>query len=201
MKKIVLIAFMLAICVATGRAQESRQDISISGTVLIPPFRASQTAVQASAQREFGTLVSYRFMVTPTSAFEGNFGMTYQGKMNYRIQNTNHYQINNRTTEISGAYVRSFTFKNFNPFAEAGGGAFIFLPVRDAETTSLDVKQVTEIGAIYGAGIAYEVSPSFDIRAEYRGLVVKVPSFGVSQLVTNKWYNIYAPSIGVAYHF
>ncbi len=54
---------------------------------------------------------------------------------------------------------------------------------------------------IYGAGIAYEVSPSFDIRTEYRGLVLKVPSFGVSQLVTNKWYNIYAPSIGVAYHF
>ena len=56
MKKIVLIAFMLAICVATGRAQESRQDFSISGTVLIPPFRASQTAVQASAQREFNAV-------------------------------------------------------------------------------------------------------------------------------------------------
>jgi len=28
-----------------------------------------------------------------------------------------------------------------------------------------------------------------------------VPTFGLNQLVTNKWYNIYAPSIGVAYHF
>ena len=31
---------------------------------------------------------------------------------------------------------------------------------------------------MYGAGIAYEISPSFDIRAEYRGFVTKVPTFG-----------------------
>ncbi len=35
MKKIALIAFLLAACAAAGRAQESRQDISLSGTVLI----------------------------------------------------------------------------------------------------------------------------------------------------------------------
>ena len=43
---------------------------------------------------------------------------------------------------------------------------------------------------MYGAGIAYEISPSFDIRAEYRGFVTKVPTFGYSQFDTNKWYNI-----------
>jgi opacity protein-like surface antigen len=63
------------------------------------------------------------------------------------------------------------------------------------------VKQQTEIGAMYGAGIAYEISPSFDIRAEYRGLVSKVPTFGNTQFTTNKWYNIYNPVVGVAYHF
>jgi outer membrane immunogenic protein len=46
MKKIALIAFLLAVSVAAGRAQESRQDISISGTALIEPFIASSTDVQ-----------------------------------------------------------------------------------------------------------------------------------------------------------
>jgi len=46
----------------------------------------------------------------------------------------------------------------------------IFLPIRNTGTTSLDVKQQTDIGALYGAGIAYEISPSFDVRAEYRDL-------------------------------
>lgn len=201
MKKIAVIAFLLAVSVAAGHAQESRQDISISGMALIPPFIGSQTDVQVNAQREIGALASYRFMLTPTFAVEGNYGMTYQAKMFYTVSNTNYVQVNNRTTEASGAIVRSFVYKNFNPFVEAGGGAFIVLPVRDAETTSIDVKQQTELGAIYGVGIAYEVSPSYDIRAEYRGMVMKVPTFNFDLLKTNKWYNIYAPTIGVAYHF
>jgi opacity protein-like surface antigen len=65
----------------------------------------------------------------------------------------------------------------------------------------LDVKQQTGVGGLYGAGIAYEISPSFDIRAEYRGIVTKVPTFGDSQLDTKRWYNIYYPAVGVAYHF
>src|SRR5580704_9667449 len=46
MKKIALIAFLLAVGVAAGRAQESRQDVSVSGIALINPFIASQTDVQ-----------------------------------------------------------------------------------------------------------------------------------------------------------
>lgn len=200
MKKIALIALLLAVCVAAGRAQESRQDISLSGTALIEPFVASSTTVQVHSNTAYGGLLSYRFMLTPSSALEANYGITYQNKINYYV-NPNHYQVNTRTQEISAAYVRSFTFKKFNPFVEAGPGAMIFLPIRNSGTTSLDVKQQTQIGGLYGGGIAYEVSPSFDVRAEYRGFVTKVPTFGLSQFATNKWYNIFIPTVGVAYHF
>ncbi len=201
MKKIALIAFLLIVCVAAGSAQESRQDISLSGTGLVEPFIASSTDVQVSANRAFGALVSYRFMLTPSSAIEANYGMTYQNKIHYVLSNTNNYTVLTRTQEMSGAYVRSFNFRKYNPFIEAGPAAFIFLPIRNSGTTSLDVKQQTDIGAIYGAGIAREISPSFDIRAEFRGMVTKVPTFGDTTLSTNKWYNIYNPTIGVAYHF
>lgn len=200
MKKIAFFVFLLAVCVATGRAQESRQDISISGTGLIEPFIASSTTVQVHSNTAYGALASYRFMLTPSSALEVNYGITYQNKINYYV-NPNHYQVATRTQEISGAYVRSFTYRKFNPFLEAGPGAFIFLPIRNSGTTNLDVKQQTSVGGLYGGGIAYEISPSFDIRAEYRGFVTKVPTFGLSQFATNKWYNIYMPVVGVAYHF
>ncbi len=87
--------------------------------------------------------------------------------------------------------------------SEAGLGALIFLPIRNSGTTTLDAGQQTEMAGLYGAGIAYEISPSFDIRAEYRGLVTKVPTFRdtLDNLGTNKWYKIYDPVIGVAYHF
>ena len=201
MKKIALIAFLLVVCAAAGRAQESRQDISLSGTGIYEPFRASSTDVQVSTNVGEGAMVSYRFMLTPSSALEANYGITYANKFHYLVSNTNNYLVNTRTQEISFAYVRSFTFRKWNPFVEAGPGVLIFLPIRNSSTTSLDVKQQTGIGGLYGAGIAYEISPSFDIRAEYRGIVTKVPTFDDSELTTNKWYNIYVPTVGVAYHF
>jgi outer membrane immunogenic protein len=201
MKKIASVVLLLAVCVAAGRAQESRQDVSISGIGLIEPFISSSTDVQVSSRYALGALASYRFMLTPSSALEVNYGITYQNPIHYVISNTNHYVVNTRTQELSGAYVRTFNYRKFNPFVEAGPGALIFLPIRNSGTTSLDVKQATGVGAMYGAGFAYEISPSFDIRAEYRGFVTKVPTFGDSQFTTNKWYNMYIPTLGVAYHF
>ena len=201
MKKIVFALFLLAVCAATGRAQESRQDASISANALIFPFVASSTNVQVHSNYALGMLGSYRFMLTPSSALEVNYGITYQNTFRYVVGNTNVVLVNTRTQEISGAYVRSFTYKKFNPFVEAGPSATIFLPIRNSGTTSLDVKQQTSVGGLYGGGIAYEISPSFDIRAEYRAFVTKVPTFDNNQFTTNKWYNIYIPTLGVAYHF
>jgi opacity protein-like surface antigen len=200
MKKIAIIAFLLAVGVAAGRAQESRQDVSLSGTGLIEPFIASQTDVQVHSNTAYGGLVSYRFMLTPSSALEVNYGITYQNTITFHT-NPNVYKVLTRTQEISGAYVRTFNFRKFNPFVEAGPGAMIFLPIRNSGTTSMDVKQQTGVGAMYGAGVAYEISPSFDIRAEYRGFVTKVPNFGLTNFNTNKYYNVFNPTLGVAYHF
>jgi opacity protein-like surface antigen len=203
MKKIAVFLFFVAMGAAAGHAQESRQDLSISGIGLIEPFIASQTDVQVSANRAFGALVSYRFMLTPTAAVEVNYGITYANKIHYVISNTNHYIVNTRTQEISGAFVKSFNYKKFNPFVEGGPSGIIFLPIRNTGTTTLNAKQQTQAGGMYGAGIAYELSPSFDIRAEYRGYVTKVPTFNdsVDNFTTNKWYNVFVPTVGVAYHF
>jgi len=209
MKKIVLLVSMLAAFVAASDAQESRQDISLSGTALIEPFMSSSTTVQVHSNAAYGAVLSYRFMLTPNSALEASYGLTYQNSIHYFSPNFGclpsgicpGYKVLTRTEEISGAYVRSFVFKNWNPFVEAGPGGFIFLPIRNSGTTNIDTKQQTEVGGIYGAGIAYEVSPSFDIRAEYRGWVTKVPTFGIDKFATNRWYNISVPTIGVAYHF
>jgi opacity protein-like surface antigen len=208
MKKIALLVLLLATGVAAGRAQESRQDISLSGQALIPPFIASSTDVQVHSNRGFGALASYRFMLTPTSALEVNYGITYKNVFRYVGPNFSEgLNIPARVQEISGAYVRSFVFKNFNPFVEAGPTGLIFLPIVNSGLQVLDTKQQVSIGAMYGAGIAYEISPSFDIRAEYRGLVTKVPNFGQTNgnsgynFTTNRWFNMFDPTVGVAYHF
>ena len=201
MKKIVSIVFLLIVCVAAGRAQERRQDVSISGTVLLEPFKEGTTDVSVAANRGFGALASYRFMLTPTSAVEANYGIDYRNMLHYVISNTNHYDICVRNQEISAGYVRSFVFKNFNPYLEAGPAGMIFGPIRDACTQTYDVKRQMEIGLMFGGGIAYEISPSFDLRVGYHGDVLKVPTLGNTQFGTNRWYTISIPTVGLAYHF
>jgi opacity protein-like surface antigen len=212
MKKIAIIAFLLAVCVAAGRAQESRQDISLSGDAFIYYHINSPANVYVGANTAKGALLSYRFMLTPSSALEASYGITYQNTFHYNLGGKlvakAGVSVLTRTQEISAAYVRSFNFRKFNPFLEAGPAALIFLPIRNSGTKTLSTQRQTEIGLLYGAGFAYEISPSFDIRGEYRGIVTKVPDFGLASttsgydLNTNKWYKtISVPTIGIAYHF
>lgn len=199
MKKILLFLALLSFSAAAGFAQESRQDASLSWAFLIPPHVVGNTVQQDATIGVYGVLGSYRYMLTPRSALELNY--QYNQDIQKFVTSFNSIRVHTRMQEISGAYIYNFSFKNFNPFVEAGIGGYIFGPITDQKTTDLDAKQTTNIGALYGAGIAYELSPSWDIRAEYRGIVVKAPNFGLEQYRTNRYYNISNPTIGVAYHF
>jgi len=202
MKKFALFVLLLTLGTVAGRAQESRQDVSISGSVVIEPFVSSSTDVKVSAKRGLGALFSYRFMLTPRGAVEANYGYS-QNNVHFRAPAIpNGYLINTRLQEVSAAYVYNFNYHNFNPFVEAGGGALLWGNILNIGTTTLDAKSQTTIVGLYGAGVAYEISPSFDIRLQYRGIFSKVPSFGGGPAFqTNKYYNINNPVIGVAYHF
>jgi opacity protein-like surface antigen len=147
-----------------------------------------------------GILASYRYMVTPRSALELNYGFA-QNSIKYFTSSIHNGQVHARQQELSGAYVYTLNFKRFNPFAQAGVGAMIFTPILDNGTHQLDARQNTNIGALFGGGVAYELSPSFDIRAEYRGFLLKAPDFGKSEFKSNRYYVISMPTIGVAYHF
>lgn len=201
MKKIGLFVLLLPFLAIAGLAQESRQDVSFGVTGIFPPFISSSTNVQQKGTYGLGGLFSYRYMLTPRSALELNYQYGQNSNKFTAPFISPPYRAHTRMQEISGAYVYNFTFKNWNPFVEAGVGGFLFSPIADTSTNNLDFKRTTNIGALYGGGIAYELSPSFDIRAEYRGIIVKSPNFGASNLSTNRYYNINNPVIGIAYHF
>ncbi|WP_263383832.1 outer membrane protein [Granulicella arctica] len=200
MKKTMLLC-ALALSAVTAFGQESRQDVSFSAVGLVSP-NVTGNAVHMSTTHTLGFLGSYRYLLTPRSGLELNYGF---------LQNDNKYvtsfipngRIHTRQQEITGAYVYNLTFKKINPFAEVGVGALIFTPIKDFSTNNLDAKQNTNIGGLFGAGVAYEISPSFDIRAEYRGFIAKAPDFSTANAVfkTNRYEVISTPAIGVAYHF
>jgi outer membrane immunogenic protein len=190
----------LMMLASAGFAQESRQDASVSVIGVFAP-QVNGNAVQVNPTATVGFLGSYRYMLTPRSALELNYSFA-QYSTRYSTSFLPNVRIHTRQQEISGAYVYNFrSYKNFNPFLEAGVGGLIFTPIRDYGTTNFDTKQNTNVGALFGGGVAYELSPSWDVRVEYRGFVVKTPDFGLSNFKTNVWEVISLPAVGVAYHF
>jgi opacity protein-like surface antigen len=200
MKKMMLLGACLLAAVASGHAQESRQDVSVSAFETIAPDVYGNGVYPMHTSWTTGVLASYRYMLTPRSALELNYGFA-QNTIRYRSTPTPQGQVHTRQQEVTGAYVYSRTYHNYNPFAEIGVGALIFTPNLDNGTLQLDARQSTKIGGLAGAGLAYEISPSFDIRAEYRGMILKAPDFGKDAFKTNRYYWMSSPSIGIAYHF
>jgi opacity protein-like surface antigen len=194
MKKTILLALVLSATAAY--AQESRQDISVSGLDLIGPT-VTGNAVHLYPTNTAGVLLSYRYLLTPRSALEVNYSF---------LQNTNYFElaaqrygVHTRQQEGTVGYVYGLTFKNLNPFVEAGVGGVFFTPIQEG-TDTLDASSNTRIAAMVGGGLAYEISPSFDIRVQYHGLIYKAPQF-VDRFNTNRYELSSLPAIGIAYHF
>lgn len=203
MKKLsFLVLLLLAVAALPSIAQESRQDISVSGSAIMAPFAAGNAVlIHSTVGYGPGGLVSYRYDLTPHGALELNY--QYNQNVQHFKFPSGDYHIHDRIEEISGAYVYSFNFRNWNPFVELGAAGVLFSPIDDNKTNTFDISRNTNIGALWGVGFAYEISPSFDIRAELRNIVTKPPSFNYpgGDTKAGVYYNIYDPTIGIAYHF
>ena len=200
MKKMMWMCALLATAL-TAHGQESRQDVSLSAIGNIPP-QVNGNGSQLNADISLGALASYRFMLTPRSALEANYSFAlYQSHL--IDTGAHHYDINTRQQEVTVGYVYTRNYRNYNPFAEVGVGVIQFAPVRDFNTESLDAKSQVSLGGFFGAGVAYELSPSYDIRIGYRGFIAKAPSFKLENdnFKTGRYEVISMPTVGIAYHF
>src|ERR1039458_7087005 len=202
MKKTMLLG-VLMLSAAAGYAQESRQDVSFSGAGYFGPEVHGTGNVYVFNTGALGLVTSYRYMVTPRSALEANYSFV-QDQFRF-LDSANRAsggtRIHSREQEVTVAYVYSLNLKRYSPFAEVGVGTLIFTPILDNGTQLLGTKSSKGVAGLFGGGLAYELSPSFDIRVEYRGFVTKTPSFGETAFNANRYEVISMPTIGVAYHF
>src|ERR1039457_6796612 len=192
MKKTMLLG-VLMLSAAAGYAQESRQDVSFSGTGIFGPTVHGAANVKQSMTGALGLLLSSRYMLSPRSALEANYSFA-QDNQRYVTSFEPYARIHSRQQEITGAYVYSLNLKRFSPFAQVGVGTLIFTPVLDSGTNLLGTKSSKGIAGLFGGGLACELSPSFDIRVEYRGFVTKTPSFGQPNFNANRYEVISMPT-------
>ena len=196
MKKTILMS-ALVLAASAAYAQESRQDISISGTALVGPTVEGNGVILRPTYTG-GVLVSYRYLLTPHSALEANYSWA-QNSNYYTVSTTNFGSVHTRQQEGTVAYVYGLSFKRYNPFIEGGVGGVFYTPIQEG-TFTLDATSNTRIAAMVGGGVAYEISPSFDLRVQYHGLINKAPQFE-TRFATNRYQVTSMPAIGIAYHF
>lgn len=198
MKKLFFLLCLLPMLAMVGHAQESRQDVNASFIGTHQPIITGNAVTQTSTFGK-GVLLGYRFMVTPSSALEGNYQYSrFNMKYTAPFSNANFYTA---MQEGSVAYVRSFVYKKFNPFAEGGVGLLLFGPIDNTHTSTNSGTKSKAIAGIFGGGIAYELSASWDLRVQYRAEVFKATDFGLTQFNTDRYYVMQQPAIGFAYHF
>jgi outer membrane immunogenic protein len=192
-----LISAILALSVAAV-AQEYRSEVSVQGTGFFTK-NSQGNDIQNRATETGGVLVGYRYTINRWLAAEANYGyarntQSFLGSVPARIQANVH--------EITGsAVVKLPGFAKVQPFVLAGGGALVFDPTGNAGGAFVGATQETKGAFLYGGGADYALMNHISLRAEYRGLVYKAPSFNLTSLDTDIWTHVAQPSGGIVFRF
>jgi len=189
---------ILALISITAVAQENRSEISIQGT----GFFTNDTqgnGVQDHTTDTGGFLIGYRYNFNRWLAAEANYGydrntQVYFGSTPARVQSDIH--------QITGAAVVKLPgFARIQPYALAGGGALVFNPTGNVGNSFAGASEQTRGAFLYGVGADYVLAKHWSLRAEYRGLVYKAPSFNLAGLDTDSWTHSAQPSAGIVFRF
>ena len=97
MKKAALLFVLLPLLAVAGFGQESRQDASLGVTGVFPPYVYGNT-IRQYGRYGMGGLASYRYMLTPRSAVEGNYQYA-QNAYSYQAS-FNNTRVHTRMQEI-----------------------------------------------------------------------------------------------------
>jgi opacity protein-like surface antigen len=77
----------------------------------------------------------------------------------------------------------------------------VFDPTGNAGGSFAGATLETKAAFVYGVGAQYAFTRHFSLRAEYRGLLYKAPSFNLGGLNTDSWTQIAQPSAGIVFRF
>jgi opacity protein-like surface antigen len=200
-KALGLIVVVVAIAASTTTvfAQVERpSQISIQGTALIT--KSSNDQIPSNeASKSGGLLVGYSYQFSRWFGAEANYGYTRNTQNFVTFGGPSSIQANFH--EVTGALVLHIpvNVRSVRPYVLGGGGALVFDPTEKFIVSGAD--RQTRGTFVYGGGANFDITKKFGVRAEYRGLVYKVPDFGLDSLNLDKFTHLAQPSVGFFVRF
>lgn len=151
--------------------------------------------VEQSATNSGGVLASYRFFFRSNQGVEVNYGYALNTQ-SYGLAGGS-LGLRTGSHEATAAYVFRLQRAKWSPFALAGAGGLVFDP-RDVSEPNWQARPAF----VYGAGTDFRVSNRIFIRAQYRGLVYKSPTYDLAALNgLDRFTHRAEPSLGFGFKF
>src|SRR4029078_1484278 len=182
----------VSVSASTAFAQvEQPSQISVQGTALVTKSSTNQIPSNV-VTKSGGFLVGYSYQFSRWLGAEGNYA--YSRHTNNFVTFGVLSSLEAVFHEVTGALVAHIPVnaRGVRPYILGGGGALVFDPT-DKFTVNGAERQ-TRGTFVYGGGANFDITSNFGLRAEYRGLVYKVPDFNVSALNLYKLTQLSQPS-------
>lgn len=196
---LVAVIVTVAALTTTAFAQvEVPSQITFQGTGLITK---SSTADGRSndVTKTGGLLLGHSYQFSRWFGAEANYGYT-RNTQNYTAL-AGQSSLETDFHEVTGALIAHLPVnaRHIRPYALAGAGALVFNPT-DRYIIAGSERQ-TRGTFVYGGGANIDITNNFGVRAEYRGLVYKIPDFGVNNFNLDKFTHLAQPSVGFYFRF
>lgn len=181
--------------------QHSEFSVQVSGVL---ESHTNNTPTTHLATHSAGLLVGYRLHLTPWEALEVEYGYTRNGQRYFTPATAggapaaNFAITANMQSFIANEVITTPRILGFlQPFILGGGGVVLFQP---RGPSSIVVSNQVKGAVNYGVGFDFHIG-HLGARAEYQGLIFKVPDFKNPLLTVNKWTHVAQPSVGLVFTF
>jgi opacity protein-like surface antigen len=148
-----------------------------------------------------GGLVQLRHISNPLVGYEVTYSYNRANQVYASSPDDENVQppvaVSANAHQVTGDWVVSVRVLNIRPFALAGVGVLVDVPVTNQTLTSTSTQAVY----VYGAGLDVGLIPHFGLRLQYRGNLNKAPDLTEVFTSTDKFMHTAEPMAGLYARF
>jgi outer membrane immunogenic protein len=191
--------------IASGFAQDFKSEVSVQGTANLPK-NSTNIDIPHDATKSGGFLIGYRYHLNAWFAVQGDYGYT-RDTQKYFDPFFGETDIQANVHQLTGeAVITAPSSSRVRPYGLAGIGAVFFRPTNSLLNSFVGVgnntgNNQTKPAFVYGGGVDFDITRYMAFRAEYRGLVFKIPDFQLPGLASDNFTHLAQPSVGLVWRF
>ncbi len=201
---VAFVAFIF-LFIASGFAQDFKSEFSVQGTVNLPK-NSTNIDIPHDATKSGGFLIGYRYHLNPWFAIQGDYGYT-RNTQKYFDPFFGETDIQANIHQLTGeAVISAPSSSRVRPYGLAGVGAVFFRPTNSVDNNFIGIgngsgNNQTKPAFVYGGGVDFDITKYMAFRAEYRGLLFKIPDFQLPGLASDNFTHLAQPSVGLVWRF